>query len=727
MLKEKIEIMKKHRGDQYKPRTKHILPDGSAKYTNRLFLESSPYLLQHAHNPVNWYSWGDEAFDEAKRLNRPVLLSIGYSTCHWCHVMEEESFEDEEIAKYINENYIAIKVDREERPDLDSLYMTAVQAITGRGGWPMTVWLTPDRKPFYGGTYFPARDGDRGAATGFLTLLEKISETHQTKKDMASKSGRQITSLIRQMMEPQKGRGLPGTEILHRSIRHYQSLFDPVYGGLTGSPKFPSSLPIRLLLRYYRRTDDKNVLLMAKTSLDRMASGGIHDQVGGGFHRYSTDEKWLVPHFEKMLYDNALLAISYLEAYQVTGKKEYEQITKRILHYVKREMTSPEGGFYSATDADSLNPDGHREEGWFFTWTEAEIDAVLDTDQAKILKPCFMVDRNADFEGRHILHTSGSIEDIPGKLSINETRLMEVMTESREILLEERNKRPAPLRDEKILTSWNALMIIAYARAGFVLNDNVLMNTAKKAAVFILDHMLIHKKLHRSYKDKKVGHRAFLNDYAFLITAFLDLYETDHDPFWLKKALLLDNVLEEHFEDIENGGFYMTDDDQKDLIVREKPFYDGAVPSGNSYAVSNLLRLYQITTDDTYRKRAEKALKLFSGMLNQNPASFSELLLAVDTLLDRPREIIIVTPDKDKKSAEPFLNVLRNSFQPNKALVVTSEGDERDAHLKLTPLVKGKKTISGKTTVYLCEQGVCHVPINDPEVFADELKKVKSL
>jgi len=385
-LEKKIKEMKIKREGTYTPRTKHLLKDNQAKYTNRLFLESSPYLLQHAHNPVNWYPWSDEAFETAERLKRPVFVSIGYSTCHWCHVMEEESFEDEKIAEYLNENYISIKVDREERPDVDAIYMSAAQALTGQGGWPLNIWMTPKRKPFYAGTYFPARDGDRGSATGFYSLIKKIKEVYNTQPDAIEQSSIKLTEAVKKMLTPVAGSNLPDADVLHRAISYYKSRFDSTYGGIEGPPKFPSSLPIRFLLRYHRRTNDEEVLKIASLTLEKMARGGIYDHVGGGFHRYSTDSQWLVPHFEKMLYDNAILATTYLEGYQATGNPEFRRTVYEILRYIERDMTSPEGAFYSATDADSLSPEGHREEGVFFTWTSNEIENLVGKDKVEVVE-----------------------------------------------------------------------------------------------------------------------------------------------------------------------------------------------------------------------------------------------------------------------------------------------------------------------------------------------------
>lgn len=722
MLNEKIAQKRKERGSTYRPRTRHLNPDNTAKYTNRLFLESSPYLLQHAHNPVDWYPWGNEAFEEAKKLNRPVLLSIGYSTCHWCHVMEEESFEDEEIARFLNQHYIAVKVDREERPDLDSIYMKAVQALTGHGGWPMTVWLTPDRKPFYGGTYFPARDGDRGPATGFLTLLVKINEAFHQKKGIADESGEQLTRVIKQMLVPVPGSALPDADVLQLAFNFYEQAFDETHGGIKGAPKFPSSLPIRFLLRFHKNTDNPRAILMAEKTLRQMASGGMHDHVAGGFHRYSTDEMWLVPHFEKMLYDNALLALSYLEAYQMTHVQDYRQTVESILSYIEREMTSPEGAFYSATDADSKNDQGHTDEGWFFTWTEEEIDAILGRPDANIFKARYSMDGRPNFEARYILNIRQPLKTTAALLDLPEKDVMESLAKSREKLLNERGRRPPPLRDDKIITAWNSLMISAFARAGFSLSRPEWIATAGRAADFILKNLLIDGRLHRSHKDQSTGHRGFLDDYAFFINALLDLYETDHNPAWLKQAIQLDQVLEIHFEDETRGGFHMTEDDQDDIIAREKPIYDDALPSGNSYAVNNLLRLYELTTAVSYRNRAEKALTFFSAAIKNNPQAFSEMLLAIDTFLASPKEIVIVTPDESKKSAEPFLAELRNNYYPNKNLVVVSEKNSLGEHLKLSPLVKGKIAIEGKATAYVCERGVCGIPVIDPREFIKQLK-----
>jgi uncharacterized protein YyaL (SSP411 family) len=725
-LLEKLEAKWESRASDYEPRTKHLREDGSPKYTNRLFLSSSPYLLQHAHNPVNWYPWGDEAFETAKKLGRPVLLSVGYSTCHWCHVMEEESFEDEEIARYMNEHYIAIKVDREERPDVDAIYMSAVQALTGRGGWPMTVWLTPDREPFYGGTYFPARDGDRGSRVGFLTLLQRIDETYRKRPDDVVQTASSLSARIRQSLSSTPGGdALPGVDALRAAFGHYSRSFDGTHGGMRRAPKFPSSLSTRFLLRYFRRSGDREALDMAILTLAKMAGGGMYDQVGGGFHRYSTDARWLVPHFEKMLYDNALLTLDYLEAYQVTARQDFARVAREILRYVERDMTSPEGAFYSATDADSLTPGGHREEGWFFTWTPEEIDSALGAEQSRVVKAYYAVTNGGNFEGRSILHTPRDLDDVAKELKITPAQMRTILEAAKQRLYEARARRPAPLRDEKILSAWNGLMISAYARGAFVLEQRRYAEVAARAADFVLTKMRKNGRLLRSYKDGKAEHNAYLDDHAFLTAGLLDLYEVTHDLRWLREAIGLDRVLAKHYEDKEAGGFFMISDDHEKLLAREKPGYDGAEPSGNSVHALNLLRLYELTTDDAYRKRADRTLQAFGGTLDRSPTALSEMLLALDFRTDTPKEIILVTPEKESE-AEPFLDRLRASFLPNHVVAVVT-GETQKEHAALVPLVKGKVARGGKATAYVCERQVCDLPTSDPAVFAKQIAKVSSL
>jgi uncharacterized protein YyaL (SSP411 family) len=722
-LQQRLQAALAAQGNDYTPRTEHLHEDGSPKFTNRLILESSPYLLQHAHNPVNWYAWGEEAFADARRLRRPILLSIGYSTCHWCHVMERESFEDEEIAAYLNANYIAIKVDREERPDLDAIYMSAVQSLTGRGGWPMTTWLTPDGEPFYGGTYFPARDGDRGSRKGFLTLLAELKHSYDAQPVQIAAQAKQIVERVRRSMAPATRGELPTEASVVGASEWYKSSFDEVHGGRRQRPKFPSNLPIRLLFRAYRRTGEAELRRMAELTLTKMAGGGMYDQVGGGFHRYSTDERWLVPHFEKMLYDNALLTSAYLEGYQVTGREDLAAVARDVLSYVAREMTAPGGAFYSATDADSLTPHGEMEEGWFFTWTPAEIELLLGAEDARRFQAYYGVTPRGNFEGRSILHVTRSSDEVARLLGLSVERLETSLATGREKLYAARAERPAPLRDDKILTSWNGLMISAMARGGFVLDEPDFVERARKAADFLLENSRRDRRLLRSFMDGQARHNAYLDDYSFLIAGLLDLHEVSHEARWLAEAIALQETLDRHYQDSKNGGFFMTSDDHESLLAREKPAYDGAEPSGNSVALMNLVRLHELTTDDRYRLSAENLLEGFGSTLRRSPNALSEMLLGLDFWLDSPKEIVISTTHGTEQ-AEPFLDVLRQTFLPNKVVVVVPQrGAESKAHAKLVPLTRGKVARKGNATAYVCERGVCDLPTTDVEVFSRQLER----
>ena len=726
-LVEKIKVAWAARDANYKPRTAHLNKDGSPKYTNRLFLESSPYLRQHAHNPLNWYPWGDEAFETAKKLHRPVLLSVGYSTCHWCHVMEEESFDDQEIARYLNENYVTIKVDREERPDVDAIYMKAVQMLTGSGGWPMTVWLTPDQKPFYGGTYFPARDGDRGARVGFTTLLRKLKEIYDTQADRVAQASAQLTESIQPNLGADRGgQGLPAAPVLQDAVQAYAKRFDSTYGGAGGAPKFPSNLPIRFLLRHYRRTGSEQSLKMATLTLEKMAAGGVYDHIGGGFHRYSTDARWLVPHFEKMLYDNALLAMDYLEALQVAGRQDFARVAREILRYVQRDMTSAEGAFYSASDADSPDAHGHNQEGLFYTWTPTEIEVVLGKDRGRIVNGYYAVTSGGNFDGRNILNTPKSLEDVAKDLKLPPDKVRSTVEESKDLLYAARSKRPPPARDDKILAAWNGLMISAHARAALILGEEVYARRAERAADFVLTRMRKDGRLLRSYKDGQGRHDAYLEDYAFMIAALLDLYEATSNPRWLQEAFGLDAVLESSYEDKNGGAFFLTSADHEKLLAREKPSYDGAEPSGNSVQAMNLLRLHEFTTKDRYRQRWEKTIGAFNQVLSKAPTAMSEMLLAVDFYLCTPKEVVIVAP-ASRGDAEVLLAQLRSTFLPNRIIAVAAQGEDLNAQAKLVPLLENKIAQKGKPTAYVCERGVCDLPTTAPDVFARQLRKVRKL
>ena len=726
-LMQRLEAALAAKGPDYEARTHHLNEDGTPKYVNRLILETSPYLLQHAHNPVNWYPWGDDAFARAKREGKPVLLSVGYSTCHWCHVMERESFEDEEIARYINESYVAIKVDREERPDVDDIYMKAVQVLTGRGGWPMTVLLTPDREPFFGGTYFPARDGDRGARKGFLTILQEMKAKYTTNRGEVAARAQQITQQIAAAAAPSRPGAVPGPSLIDHAARTLARSFDVVWGGFGIVPKFPRPVALELLLRYHRRTGDPRALQMVTLTLEKMSAGGLYDQIGGGFHRYSTDARWLVPHFEKMLYDNAQLVPLFLSAHQVSGREDFARVARQTLRYVAREMTSPQGGFYSATDADSPTPDGDDEEGYFFTWTPAEIEAVLGAETARIVSAYFGVTASGNFEGRSILYRPLSDAEVASKLDIPVDRLRETLQRSVPRLYEQRLERPAPLRDDKILTSWNGLMISAFAKAALVLADETYAERAVRAANFALHELRTEDgRLLRSFKDGRARHNAYLDDYAFLIQGLVDLYEATSTLRWLEEAVALQQVLDQHHWDADGGGYFMTSDDHEELLARGKPTYDGAEPSGNSVALLNLLRLADFTSQEEYRERAEQGFAAFATEISRSPTASPKMLAALDYYLDIPLEVFVITPSEGGDPS-PLLARFREAYLPNRVFTLTEEGEPLSQRAQVVRVLEGKQALGKRPTAFVCERGRCELPTSDPDTFARQLAKVVPL
>jgi uncharacterized protein YyaL (SSP411 family) len=691
------------------PRSRHR--NGAAPlFTNRLALESSPYLLQHAHNPVSWWPWGEEAFAEARASRRPVFLSIGYSTCHWCHVMEEESFEDLEVARFLNERYVSIKVDREERPDVDAVYMAAVQALTGGGGWPMSVFLNAEREPFFGGTYFPARDGDRGAPRGFLTLLRQIDDLWQRDPLRVSRAAGSLAGAVRVALgsAAAPADSVPGTAPIARAVAGCARRFDERHGGLSGSPKFPSSLPVRLLLRHHRRTGDPESLRMAAFTLERMAAGGMHDQVGGGFHRYSTDEQWLVPHFEKMLYDNALLAVAYAEAFQATGRLDFARVARTTLDYLLREMAAPGGGFFSATDADSEG-----EEGRFFVWSEEEIRERLGAG-AERFTGFYGVTREGNFEGANILHVPHPDEDAWKSLA-----------PEREALRLAREGRPHPLRDDKVLTAWNGLAVSALATGGRVLAEQRYLDAAARAAGFLLSDLRKDGRLLRSRKDGRLGPPGFLEDHAFLAQGLLDLAEATLDARWLEEALRLAEETERLFGDPEQGGWFTTAADHEALIARERPTHDGAEPSGASVAALNALRLAAFTSDDRWRQIADRALRLYAPTLEEQPSALHDLLLALDFRTDAVREVVLVWPAGEPPAA--LLDAVRRTFVPSRALCGAAEGEALARLGRVARVAEGKKAIGGRPTAYVCERGACQMPALEPAELEEQLRAVRPL
>jgi uncharacterized protein YyaL (SSP411 family) len=721
-LSERLAAELTSRPADYVPRTRNLRADGSPRFSNRLLLEASPYLQQHAHNPVNWYPWGDEAFETAKRLRRPVLVSIGYSTCHWCHVMEEESFDDPEVARYLNEHFIAIKVDRESRPDVDAVYMAAIHAMNGRGGWPLNVWVTPDRKPFFAGTYFPP--ADRGGQPGLPTVLRAIRERYAQEPDRIAKLSEDIAARIVQSLEEiaATSSAILGESDLAKASALYTKQIDTRWGGIGRTTKFPSTVPVRFLLRMERHTGEAGTRWRVETTLEKMAAGGIRDHIGGGFHRYSTEPRWLVPHFEKMLYDNALLAQAYLEAYQATGREDFAEIANEILQYVAREMTAPEGGFYSATDADSIAPSGEAEEGRFFTWTPSEIESVLGAADAGLVNVHFGITAEGHLDGRSIPHTWRSPEDVASALGTTPEVVRRTVASARSRLYAARAQRPPPLRDDKILAAWNGLMISAFARAGFAFANPAYTRAAARAATLVLDEMRKAGRLLRVYKDGRAGGPAFLEDYAFLIAGLLDLYEADANPRWLREAIALQTTLDTHYLDGAGGGYFKAADDQEQLLAREKPNRDGAIPAGNSVAALNLLRLAEFTSDDHYREKAVLLFSAFHQVLTQEPTRLPEMLLALDYFLGATKEVVLVRPVSGA-NAEEMLAVLRAAYTPNRIVAVASEGTDLDRQAEIIPLFAGKVARNGRTTAYVCENRVCQFPTADPAVFAAQLQK----
>ncbi len=707
----------------YRPRTAHLDPRGGPLYSNRLLLEASPYLRQHAHNPVDWFPWGDEAFERARALERPVLLSIGYSTCHWCHVMEEESFDDPETAAQLNRDFVAIKVDREVRPDIDSVYMTAAQALGQGGGWPLNVWLTADREPFYAGTYFPPEEG-RGRPA-FRTVLTELARAHREERGRLTSLAKRVRASVQQSLEGTQAAASAAVDPgpLAVAMARYAAGFDPNEGGMRRRTKFPSSLPIRFLLREHRRTGAARPLDMARLTLDRMARGGIHDQLGGGFHRYTTEPRWLVPHFEKMLYDNALLLLAYTEAWQLTGSESDREVVEGLVRYLARDMTADSGALFSATDADSQAPSGEMEEGRFFTWTPEEIRAVLTPDLARAAIHWFGVTEAGQLDGRSILHTWRSRNEVAAELGVTEEQLSSSIVRASELLLAARAGRTPPLRDDKVLVGWNGLAISGLARAGLALEKPEWLERAARAARGVLAGSWRGGELSR-VADSPAGRTpAMLEDAAFLIAALLDLFEIEGDPVWLQTALDVQGWQDARFADEIGGAYYGTASGAERLLAREKPARDGAIPSGNSVAAMNLLRLHALTTEPRWLERAGFLFASFAADLERDPIALPELLLALDFHLEPTREIAIVLPSTET-SAIPLLAPLRRHFLPNRVLTVAHEGAELEARAAHVPWLARKRALRGRATAYVCIDQVCDAPTDRVEELARQLTQV---
>ena len=670
--------------------------------SNRLMREKSPYLLQHAHNPVDWYAWGEEAFAKAKREDKPIFLSIGYSTCHWCHVMEKESFEDEEVARILNEVFVCIKVDREERPDIDAVYMTACQAMTGSGGWPLTIFMTPEKKPFFAGTYIPKLSG--WGRVGLMTLTEAIREVWKSRRAEVLESAEKITGALR---ETKAGEGTGGVEegASRLAYERLAESFDANHGGFGGAPKFPRPHGLMFLLRWWKRSGQEKALRMVERTLEMMRCGGICDQVGFGFHRYSTDEQWLVPHFEKMLYDQALMTLAYVEAYEATGKGEYERDAREVIEYVLRDMRSPEGGFRSGEDADSEG-----EEGKFYVWTAQEIREALG-EEAGRFGSLFGVKENGNWTeearggetGTNILHLDRPMEG----------RAREWVESARKKLLRAREKRVRPGKDDKILTDWNGLMIAALARAGRAFDESAYVKAAERAAGFIMERMRREDgRLLHSYRDGESAVMGCVEDYAFVIWGLIELYEADFDVRHLERATVLAEDMVKHFWDVKEGGFFQTADDAEELLLRRKEAYDAAVPSGNSVAAMDLARLARMTGRMGLEEKAEQTVKASAAMVNGMPTECTQLLQAVEYLAGPTYEIVIAGK-REAQDTKAMLKALRGRFLPNAVVVLKDEGEAGIE--RVAPITAGQRSIEGKATAYVCQNRTCKAPTTNVE------------
>ena len=683
--------------------------------TNRLIQEKSPYLLQHADNPVDWYPWGDDAFKKALDEDKPIFLSIGYSTCHWCHVMEHESFENLEVARLLNDTFVCIKVDREERPDIDSVYMSVCQMLTGSGGWPLTIFMTADKKPFYAATYIPKET--RLGRTGMLDLIPQVK--HVWDKDRPSLMGSidKIMSSVNQQSLFNDSQTLESS-VFDKTYEIFETSFDKTNGGFGSAPKFPTPHNMLFLLRYYKRIGNKNALLMVTQTLKKMRNGGIYDQLGYGFHRYSTDEKWIVPHFEKMLYDQALIAIAYLEAFQETRDELFSKTAFEIFTYVLRDMTSSEGGFYSAEDADSEGV-----EGKFYVWGVDEISSIFSEKGSDLLIDYYNLESSGNFSdestgsksGDNILHMSISNKKFCEKNNLSFEEFEALLTGLRNKLLLKRSLRTRPFKDDKILTDWNGLMIAALAIGGRVLNRPEFTAAAEKAAGFINSNLKSEDNgLMHVYRDGTSFSSAYLDDYAFFIWGLLELYETTFNVSYLKQAIRLNRYLIDNFWDTKNNGFFDTAHTSEKLIMRQKESYDGAVPSGNSVSLLNMIKLARITSDPQLEKKADKLLEVFAGKVDQFPSAYTMFLCAYD-FVSGPSYEVVIAGKQGADDVKNMLSVLRGLYLPGKVVILHPDGKQGKMIEELSEDVIAQKSINGKATVYVCEGYTCKNPVTDTD------------
>ncbi len=686
------------------------------KKSNRLIKEKSPYLLQHAYNPVDWYAWGEEAFAKAKSEDKPVFLSIGYSTCHWCHVMEHESFEDEYVASLMNDTFISIKVDREERPDVDGIYMDVCRMLTGSGGWPLTIILTPEKMPFFAGTYFPRES--RFGRPGMIDLIPQIKQLWQTKRIEILNSANEITNVIKQSQSEVNNSKIE-EDILNKAFNEFKGSFDSRFGGFGSAPKFPTPHNLVFLLRYWKAHNNPEALNMVEKTLHLMRAGGIYDQIGFGFHRYSTDREWLVPHFEKMLYDQALIAQAYIEAYQATKNNFYKKTAEEILTYVRRDMISPEGGFYSAEDADSEG-----EEGKFYLWKFDELQSILTEDELKLAVKVFNLEKKDDMprdarddqipnpeNGANILHMSVSTETILEEFKLSYESFALKLNSIRTKLFNYRERRVHPYKDDKILTDWNSLMISAFANAYQAFGKEEYLLTAENCISFILNNMKNGTKLLHRFRDGEAAIHGLLDDYAFFIAALLDMYESSFKINYLTTAIELNEYLLEHFLDKINGGFFFSEDKGEKLLARKKEIYDGAVPSGNSIQMMNLLRLARITSNTQYESISSAVAESFSESINKMPSSFTQMLSALN-FASGPSYEIVIAANMNSGGTKSMIDAIREKYIPNKVLLLKDPGKEEIT--SIAPYTKNHNMIDGKVAVYVCRNFVCELPVTDP-------------
>ena len=714
-----------------------------AQHKNRLAGEKSPYLLQHANNPVDWYPWGEEAFARARSENKPIFLSVGYSTCHWCHVMAHESFESDEVAKIMNREFVNIKVDREERPDVDRVYMTFVQATTGGGGWPMSVWLTPDLQPFVGGTYFPPED--KFGQPGFKKVLEKIAAAWKQDHEKIAGQGAKIVAALQESQATQvESGGKIDIKVFETAYEQSSRTFDAQEGGFGSAPKFPRPVTLNFLARFYGRDrsskEGKRALEMDLVTLRKMAAGGMHDHLGGGFHRYSVDRYWHVPHFEKMLYDQAQLAVAYLDAFQVTHDRQYESVVRDILNYVTRDMTAKEGGFFSAEDADSpvvaeVADPGHAKnaEGAFYVWTKKEIEAALG-QSAEIFKFHYGVepdgnapagsDPHAEFGGKNILIERHTIPETAKHFKKNENEVSESLARSRETLLSIRAKRPRPHLDDKIISAWNGLMITAFARAAQVLNEPKYLESANRAAKFMRANLYNgeSKLLFRNYRNGRSEVQGFADDYAFLIQGLIDLYEASFDVEWLKFAFELQETQDRLFLDEKNGGYFSTTGKDKSVVLRMKDDNDSAEPAASSVAALNLLRLAQFGDRKEWHERAKKTIDAFATTLSRFPSAMPQMLVALDSSLSKPRQIVIAGKAGATETKALLVEVHRH-FLPNKILLLADAGEGQKYLGERLEAIRAMSMVDGKPAAYVCENFTCKAPVTDAKALGELLSK----